>query len=148
MRGTAEPTEYLHLARLVVRLSRHLHGTLDAVLQPAFGLSTKDHMVLRAIQEGVANPGAVTARLQIPPASVSRILERLRQKELIHRRVDGADQRRVVLGITPAGERLVGEIQALVADTLRDAYAHVPASTIRAVNLHLGRLDEVLAQGD
>ena len=131
-----------------MRLSRHLYRTFDAVLLPALKLSTKDHIVLRTIQDGVDSPGAIASRLNIPPASISRVLERLRVKELITREIDQMDQRRIVLSITPAGDQAVKEVQALAAATLKETYSHVPATAIRSVIVELSKLEEVMAKGE
>lgn len=140
-----EPTDYLQLARLVMRLSRHLNTTLDVVIEPRFGLSMKHHLVLRTIQDGITpTPGAVTEKLQIPPASVSRILSRLQARGLIERVSDAADQRRVLLSVSEAGVALAADIQAAITDVLAASYAHVPADIVRQANVELATLDEAL----
>lgn len=146
MKGTAASGDYLQLARLVLRLSRHLYRTFDAVLDPSYGLSTKDHIVLRYIQDGERHPGGLSRRLSMPPASVSRVLERLEGKGLIQRSVDAADHRRFVLTITPQGERTVAEIQGLLTRTLQQTYAHVPAQAIHDAVEELTTLTAVLEQ--
>lgn len=145
MKGAAEATDYLQLARLVMRLSRHLDTTLDAAIYPKHGLTMKHHMVMRTIQDGLTlTPGDVTERLQIPPASVSRILARLEAERLIERTQDRKDLRRVLLNITPAGMGMALAIQRTIADTLAERYAHVSASAMRRANNELASLDEAL----
>jgi len=146
MKGTAASGDYLQLARLVLRLSRHLYRTFDDVLEPAFGLTTKDQIVLRYIQDGERHPGGLSRRLRMPPASVSRVLERLETRGLIQRAVDPADHRRFVLSITRPGAKIVTEVQKMLTRTLRETYAHVPAEAIHDAVLELTTLTEVLEQ--
>lgn len=147
MKTTAGSTDYLDLARSVVRLSRHLYRTFDAVLGPKFEMSTKDFLVLRTVQAGEIHPGAVASYLNMPPASVSRVLERLESRGYLERSVDPEDHRRFVLAITGDGAKIVEQIRELMRRTLRSTYAHVPASAIRAAAEHLHTLNEVIEGG-
>jgi len=144
MKETAGSTDYLDLARSVVRLSRHLYRTFDAALGPTFGLSTKDFLVLRTIASGEPHPGGVASYLNMPPASVSRVLERLESRQLLVRSVDPDDHRRFILTVTPEGARLVEEIREVMRTSLRSAYAHVPVEAIRSAAEHLHTLNEVI----
>ncbi len=144
MKGTAGTGDYLRLSRLVLRLSRRLTRTFDEVLMPALGLSMKDVFVLRLVQDGAVHPGEVAAGLGMPPASVSRALERLESKRLVRRTVDAADHRRFRLAVTDEGEAAVHRIRKLIAGAMREAYRHVPATAITGAIDALSLLDEVL----
>ncbi len=146
MKGTPGSADYLDLARLVLRLSRHLTRTFDEVLVPAFGITTKDHLVLRMVQSGEVHPGGVAARLNMPPASVSRVLERLESKGYLTRSVDAHDHRRFRLASTRAGDRAVEGIRELMRETLGRSYAHVPPETLRSAIDGLTTLNAVLEQ--
>lgn len=149
MRDLTGPTDYLRLARLVLRLSRHLNTTLDNVLEPAFDLTLKHHMVLRTIQDGITpTPGAVTEKLQIPPASVSRILGRLQSRGFIERVIDATDQRRVLLSVSEAGAAAAADMQRAIAESLAATYAHVPVDVVRQANAELATLDDALIRDD
>lgn len=136
--------DYLDLARLVLRLSRHLYRTFDEALGPAFGLSTKDYLVLRAVQGGQLHPGGVASQLNMPPASVSRVLERLEGKGYLERSVDPTDHRRFRLTVTPDGAEAVDAIRELMRETLGRTYAHVPAGVLRAAVEQLSTLNGIL----
>lgn len=142
---TAEASaDYLDLARLVLRLSRHLTRTFDDALVPAFGITTKDYLVLRMVQDGEVHPGGVAVRLSMPPASVSRALERLESCGYISRTVDSADHRRFLLEVTRQGGAAVDEVRALMREVLGRSYAHVPGSTLRSAIEQLATLNEVM----
>jgi len=146
VKGAPGATDYIDLARAVLRLSRHLYRTFDEALGPAYGLATKDYLVLRVVQSGEAHPGGVAAYLNMPPASVSRVLERLEAKGYLERSVDAADHRRFILAITPEGERTADAIRDLMRKTLGKTYAHVPAEALRAAVEQLAILNEVIEQ--
>lgn len=144
MEKTAASADYLDLARLVLRLSRHLTRTFDEALVPAYGIATKDYLVLRMVQDGEVHPGGVAERLNMPPASVSRALERLESRGYISRAVDSEDHRRFLLAVTPGGGRAVEGVRALMRKALGESYAHVPAETLRSAIDRLATLNEVL----
>ncbi len=146
MKGASGSTDYIELARAVLQLSRHLTRAFDEALGPAYGLATKDFLVLRVIQDGEVHPGGVAAYLNMPPASVSRVLERLEAKGYVVRSVDPGDHRRFLLAVTEDGKRVAGEIRDLMRKALSKTYAHVPAGALRAAVEHLTTLNEVIEQ--
>ncbi len=146
MKQASGSTDYIDLARAVLRLSRHLYRTFDEALGPAYGIATKDYLVLRVVQGGEVHPGGVATYLNMPPASVSRVLERLEAKGYLERSVDAADHRRFILAVTPEGERTADAIRDLMRRTLGETYAHVPAEALRAAVEHLSTLNEVIEQ--
>ncbi|MEJ2666609.1 MAG: MarR family transcriptional regulator [Deinococcales bacterium] len=144
MKRTAASADYLDLARLVLRLSRHLTRTFDEALGPGYGLATKDFLALRVMQGGEKYPGGIAEYLNMPPASVSRVLERLESKGFIVRSVDPQDHRRFRLEVTAAGATAAEAIRGLMRETLNRSYAHVSASTLRAAIEELTTLNEAL----
>jgi MarR family transcriptional regulator, organic hydroperoxide resistance regulator len=144
MKRTTASADYLDLARLVLRLSRHLTRTFDEALGPSYGLATKDFLVLRVMQGGERYPGGIAGYLNMPPASVSRVLERLESKGFIVRSVDPQDHRRFRLEVTDVGATAAEAIRGLLRETLNRSYAHVPASTLRAAIEELTTLNEAL----
>ncbi len=144
MSRAPESADYIDLARAVLRLSRHLYRTFDEVLGPTFGLATKDYLVLRVVLGGEVYPGGVAAFLNMPPASVSRVLERLEARGYLERSVDAVDHRRFLLAVTPEGTKAADAIRDVISTTLGDTYAHVPADALRAAVDHLATLNEVI----
>lgn len=147
MKATSASADYLDLARLVLRLSRHLTRSFDEALVPAYGIATKDHLVLRMVQDGEVHPGGVAERLSMPPASVSRALERLEGRGYISRAVDNSDHRRFRLAVTEDGAKAVEGVRQLMRQVLGERYAHVPAGTLRSTIEQLAALNEVLERG-
>lgn len=132
MPRASSPPDLLNLARLVLRLSRALERNVDSTLRPTVGMSVTEYLVLRVIEDGAAYPSAVAAQLNLPPASVSRTLDRLEEQDLVKRSVDAADQRRYLLDVTPAGTERAAHARSLLREQLRDAYDHVPNAVLHS----------------
>jgi DNA-binding MarR family transcriptional regulator len=66
---------------------------------------------------GGASLGELAASERIAPPSMTRIVARLEEKELVRRRADTSDRRVSRLEITPVGEELLAETRSR-----RDAY--------------------------
>lgn len=126
------PPDLLSLARLVLRLSRALERTVDGTLRPTVGLSVTEYLVLRVIEDGAAYPSAVSAHLNLPPASVSRTLDRLEEHGFVRRSVDAEDQRRFLLAVTDAGAEIAEHARGLLREQLREAYGHVPNAVLHS----------------
>jgi DNA-binding MarR family transcriptional regulator len=132
MPRASTPPDLLSLARLVLRLSRALERNVDGTLRPTVGLSVTEYLVLRVIEDGAAYPSAVSAQLNLPPASVSRTLDRLEEEGLVRRSVDAADQRRFLLAVTEAGAEIAEHARSLLREQLREAYDHVPNTVLHS----------------
>ncbi len=99
------------------------------------GLTLTQIRVLRAIER--TRPCAIDLAhaLDLPPSSLSRVLERLEQRGLALRAVDRADRRRIVISITEAGSAFLGTLPALdrsaVGRAVRDVGPEERAALIR-----------------
>lgn len=98
----------LEVRRLVNRpgYRRRLLGPLGRRVE----LSTV--RVLQAVDQALAPPsiGAIAATLGIDPSTASRLVDLRVTEGLITRSPDPEDRRRIVLGMTPAGRALLGEL--------------------------------------
>lgn len=69
-------------------------------------------------QEGL-NQAALAEQMDLQPISLARLLDRLQDQDMIERRENPADRRAYLLYLTPAGRRLVDDL-----DEVRGAIAH------------------------
>lgn len=136
------PPDLLLLARLVLRLSRAIERDVDRTLRPAVGLSATAYLVLRVVQDGAAYPSSVATQLNLPPASVSRTLDRLEARGWLRRATDVADLRRSLLSLTPSGSELVAKARELLRAQLANDFDHVPNGVLHA---SVGELETLLA---
>ena len=99
------------ICRVITILGRDLTARLDEALQPA-GLAELEFRTLLTIfsRDGAASPGDLSASLAQSPANLTRISDVLVERGLITRTVSEEDRRRTLLGITPAGEKLLRDL--------------------------------------
>ena len=62
--------------------------------------------------EGPKSLGELARSEEVRPATMSRIVRALLERGLLKRAVDPSDGRRVVLTVTPKGERVLGRLEA------------------------------------
>jgi DNA-binding MarR family transcriptional regulator len=122
-RKTVDSAHSLRLS--VMRLHRRLRKE-----RPDTGLSLTRLSVLgRLDRDGPATASAIAEVERIQPQSMTRVVAELERRGLIDRRPDTIDRRRVLLRISPAGERLIAEdrrrrdewLSVAMADTLTPA---------------------------
>jgi DNA-binding MarR family transcriptional regulator len=113
----------LDFMRGLWHLSHALELTSSA-MQRKLAITAPQRMVLRCVgaQPGLA-AGQLARMLHLDPGTVSAALRRLEKKDLLERRRDPADGRRVAISLTRAGLALTrparGTVEAAVARLLR-----------------------------
>jgi MarR family transcriptional regulator, organic hydroperoxide resistance regulator len=95
--------------------SKRMHARL--------GVTGPQRLVLRIVgHHDRISPGDLAKILHVHPSSLTGVLRRLEEAELIRRESDPFDRRRALLGLTRRGvrlnERREGTIEAAVAKTL------------------------------
>lgn len=68
---------------------------------------------------GPQTVSALARRVQLTPGAVSRLVDQLVGKRLVHRTESEKDRRQKVLQITPAGARLIGQLESARAAGMR-----------------------------
>lgn len=103
----------------VVRRSRQVHARGELTFSESSVLSRLD-------REGTAGPGALAEAEQVRPQAMGATLATLEERGLVTRSADPADGRRVVLSLTPRGERALLDRRALttrrMAEVLSDGF--------------------------
>lgn len=90
------------------RVSRRLSGVLQAD-----GLTLDQWRVLSLLADGAGHPMNVVAdHVRLPPATLTRLIDRLVEVNLIYRRADLADRRRVLVHLAPRGRSLYRRLAA------------------------------------
>jgi len=119
-------------APLVEELSHLGYALMHLLLQRAKevfakeGLSLLQAEVLRLVREGVNAPSRLAEHLEVQPSQVSHLLASLEEAGLVERRLDSEDRRRVLLRLTPKGEK--------AQERLKEAW-------LAAYSQHLARLN-------
>lgn len=94
-----------HLRDSVTRLARRMRRQADT------GLSPSQLAALSSVERhGPLTLGALAEHEQVAPPSITKVVAKLEQRELVVRS-PGVDRRVVVVAITPAGEALLAEVR-------------------------------------
>lgn len=108
----AAAIDYRALAEFRYQLRRFLHFSEEA--SRAAGLEPRQHQLLLALKglPGGVEPAIseLAERLQVKHHSAVELIDRLSERGFAHRRRDDADRRKVLIEITPAGERVLRDL--------------------------------------
>jgi DNA-binding MarR family transcriptional regulator len=116
--NAAEPT----LGDLHLAVSRRLRAAYSAALEP-YGVSPHHARALRAIREqGAVRPGRLAEALRIAPRSVTDVIDDLEGRGLVTRAPDPDDRRALRVTLTPAGERLLAEVDSHRTDAATELF--------------------------
>lgn len=104
----------------VYQASRAVTAEYRRLLEP-IGLSYPQYIALACLWEyGDHTVGALADRLQVDYGTISPLLKRLEQRELVVRARSRSDERTVVVSLTPAGDELrrhAPRIYAAISET-------------------------------
>ena len=101
----------------LLRTANVIRRRLNAVIEP-LGVSYEQYNVLRILR-GAGSAGLPTlevAERMVEPAAtaITRLMDKLEAKKLVSRQRCKEDRRRVLCWITPAGQRLLAELDPQV----------------------------------
>lgn len=109
------------IRRLLRDLEREVTRAMRINLDPA-GVSVDEWAVISLLSDGQGHPmSEVIAATGVPSPTATRIVDRLVGSALLHRAVDPADRRRVLVVLSPRGKKLYARLmpaQSHIADLL------------------------------
>jgi MarR family transcriptional regulator, organic hydroperoxide resistance regulator len=110
------------LVHLLTGAERMLSRRLATILDTE-GRTLDEWRVLSLLADGAGHPMTeLSERAFLPPASLTRLIDRLVDDNLLHRRVDDADRRRIRAFLTPRGRRLHQRLSERIGAELTDLY--------------------------
>jgi DNA-binding MarR family transcriptional regulator len=102
------------LSHLISHVGRRVTERVRAALEPE-GCDLDEWWVLNLLSEGTGFPMAAVADcVGMRPPALTRLVDRLVANNLVYRRVDLEDRRRVRILLTPRGKSLHRRLSALV----------------------------------
>jgi MarR family transcriptional repressor of emrRAB len=137
-RVPALPETEVVLMRLLLMGGSVVADEFERALKP-HGLNESDFrtlVVLFSSPQGRAHPGELCQFATQTPTNMTRIADGLVRRGLITRSPSDEDRRRIVLQITPAGQRFVRKLLPLLVPRVRQLFAGFSAADKR----HLNRL--------
>ena len=134
---------------LIGQAHRRLRRAIDRRLQP-FGLTEALWLPLLRLSraEGPLRQKDLAALLSLDGSSVVRLLDGLQSAGLIERREDDGDRRAKSLTLTPAGRKVVAQVEATAGRVRNDALAGLPGEDIATAVRVLQHLCDTLSQDD
>lgn len=113
-----------------------------------FGLTGAQLNILNIIGEagGTISQAAMSERVLIGKSSLSIVVDRMVQRGHIRRQVFPKDRRRVVLKLTPAGQRLWEKVYPLYKAEVDHAFGVIPASKRKALHEGMKQLEMQLRE--
>ncbi len=106
------------------------------------------HILFEIRRKGNPSMQQVADELGMDITTFSRQAKSLEGKELIERRVSPDDRRVSLLGLTPAGEEVMGRIDRYMADKIERIFSTMSSFEKESVVRSLQLLNEALAKTD
>lgn len=98
------------MRRLLRDLEHEVTRAMRINLDPA-GVSVDEWAVISLLSDGQGHPmSEVIAATGVPSPTATRIVDRLVSSALLHRAVDPADRRKVLVVLSPRGKRLYARL--------------------------------------
>ncbi len=89
----------------------------DEAVANKLGLITAEHRCLKALLDGPRTAGALAQASGLTPAAATSMIDRLEKRGFVERQRDGADRRKVLVGMTnPAAETLARFYRPMAED--------------------------------
>jgi MarR family 2-MHQ and catechol resistance regulon transcriptional repressor len=98
------------------------------------------------VRRGPSGLNDLAAELYLDKSTASRVVDALERKRYVRRRPDPADGRAVLLELTPAGSRLVAQIEGELLAEERALLASFPPAVRRSMTELLERLGAAAAE--
>lgn len=143
---TSENFQSCTIGLLLGRSSALKDRILDTHLE-ADGVTAAQFKVLIILQQfGVDTPAELCRYLSLDSGSMTRMLDRLEQKNLVSRQRSEADRRQICLALTPAGRRLADRLPHIGADAMNQLVGVLDPDELAALERILTKV--LVAAGD
>ncbi|HEY2407479.1 MAG TPA: MarR family transcriptional regulator [Polyangiaceae bacterium] len=114
-------------------------------MRTTLGVTGQQRLALRIIGHyGRMSAGDLAQVLHLHPSSLTGVLRRLEQAELLRREQDPFDRRRAILKLTRRGERLNAQHEGTIEATVARTIAKAPKARLSAAQSVLKDLAESL----
>jgi len=144
---TAVATESLSSADAVNRLRLALLRTARNIRTHSIGDVTQSQVAVLATlsRHGDSTIGQIAEHEHVQPPSASRIVSSLERQGLVVRRTDGGDRRRVLIGLSRAGEDYLAEVRRAGTSWLGSRLAQLDDDELERLGAALPVLERLLA---
>lgn len=120
-----------HLGYWLRYVSNHVSHAFASKVE-AHGVTVAEWVLLRALFDaGEMNPSQLAEIIGMTRGAISKLVERLCQKELLSRTLVDGDRRYQMIGLTAAGRRLVPTLARLADENDRKFFGHIKTNERR-----------------
>lgn len=138
------------MAPLIIGKLLNIGGMLERkanqLLHP-FGLNQQQFSILFEIDKaGEVNQTSMVNRLVLEKAHVSKVVKKLRERDLVEMTVSPADRRSTILTITPEGRELINQCREVIRQWNSEWMAAVDKSRLVGVLDTLSLLQEIFRE--
>lgn len=118
-------------------------------MEAVLGVTGPQRLVLRIVGRfpGIT-AGHLARLLHVHPSTLTGVLKRLEQQNLVHRRSDPRDGRRSLLALTQAGRRFDVETEGTIEAAIQGVLQRAPKTQIEATRSVLEAISAALSDGN
>lgn len=128
------------LARLLTLAERRVTGRLAAALDAA-GATIEEWRVTSLLADDAGHPMTEIAEYALlPPPTLTKIVDRMVANNLVYRRVDDADRRRVLVFLSDRGRELHSRLTAAAVSERESLAAAAGAEELALLGVLLARI--------
>ena len=143
---TPETFQNCNLGLLLGRTALVKDRILDTHMEP-YGITAAQFKVLIIMAQcGIDTPAELCRQLSVDSGSMTRMLDRLEQKNLLVRQRSEADRRQVRLVLTEEGQALVEQLPQVGANAMNELAGSLTAQELQNLEQILKKI--LLAAGD
>lgn len=119
--------QVLKLARLINRAHRAFQRLMQPIMEEkGFNLSLTEMMVVRLVsEEQSVRVSHLSEKLGVPPSTMTSILDRLEDKNIVRRVRSREDRRAIAVELVPDMEERKREMYQLLAEELKEALKEI-----------------------
>ncbi|NBF04210.1 MarR family transcriptional regulator [Pseudomonas sp. Fl5BN2] len=143
-----EPVDFhnCHLGLLLGRAALLKDRILDTHMEPHGITAAQFKVLIIMAQFGVDTPAELCRHLSLDSGSMTRMLDRLEQKDFLARRRSEGDRRQVQLVLTEEGQKLADRLPQIGADAMNELAGAITHQELRTLEQILKKI--LLAAGD
>ena len=143
---TPENFHNCHLGLLLGRAAILKDRIIDTHMEPHGITAAQFKVLIIMAQFGVDTPAELCRNLSLDSGSMTRMLDRLEQKDLLSRKRSELDRRQVQLVLTTEGQRLADMLPHIGADAMNELAGAVTPDELKTLEYILKKI--LLAAGD
>ncbi|MFC6155470.1 MarR family winged helix-turn-helix transcriptional regulator [Kribbella jiaozuonensis] len=123
------PGPRLELTSLVTQVARGVRTALDQRFAE-LGLTSQQAGVLLHVSGGTTSPRKLADLLGTDTAGMTRLVDRLVEKDYLDRQPGSADRRAITVALTPAGRKILPAIKPIFDEVADAITAGIPAEVL------------------